>query len=316
MNILLTGATGFVGKHTTRELVHRGHQVFALVRQTSQVDFLKELDATLVFGDLSQKTKLGLPKLDAVIHLAGLIKAKTISDFYQVNVEGTRHLVESLAQQNLKSFVHVSSMAARGPNQSRRDFTSLGPTSHYGRSKLESEKMVQNHFDPKIVTTIRPPVIYGPEDRATLILFKLFKKRFFPLIGSGDQYLSFLFVKDLAKILVDVVEHPLQKTVSPEDGAQGYTWKEVVQIAETIYQNKILTPHLPLWSVKIIAQASEFFGKVFGFLPVFNKDKFQDAKQPFWTCSNDGFQENQRPKTQLKDGLKLTKEWYETQGWV
>lgn len=316
MNILITGATGFVGQHTTRELSSRGHHVFALVRQTSQIDFLRELGVTLVFGDLSQKTKLGLPRLDSVIHLAGLIKAKKTSEFYRVNVDGTRHLAENLQGQNLKSFVHVSSIAARGPNKSLTDFTSPGPTSHYGRSKLESENVVQNNLNPKITTIVRPPLIYGPEDHATLILFKLFEKRFFPLIGTGEQYFSFLFVKDLAKILADVAEHPLQTTISPEDGAQGHTWKDVVTIAQTIYQNKIWTPHLPLWTAKMMARAFDFFGKCFGFVSVFGKDKFEDAKQPFWTCSNEGLPEDQKPKTQLKDGFKLTKEWYETQGWI
>lgn len=322
MKILLTGATGFVGSHVARVLVSQEHEVFALVRPKSKYEFLKKLGVNLVFGELDKPevAEIQLPQINGVIHLAGLIKALRRDDFYRTNVEGTRNLLNLLKNQSLNSFVFVSSIAARGPNRFLDDHEGVGPVSHYGRSKREAEELViQNHGQYPVII-FRPPVIYGPGDRETLSLFKMFKGGWLPIIGKGERRISFVYVEDLVKALIATLLDPPKtvKTFYPEDGHGGYSWSEFHAIAEEIYRKKIRKIFVPLWSVRLLAVLNEILGRFRGVVPMLSGEKYSEIKQPLWVCSFNGQRSFFKlpPFTKLKEGIKETKGWYESKGWV
>src|SRR5690349_2950454 len=131
MKVLVTGATGFIGNHLVMKLQEQGHHVYALVRRSSSYNKIEAMGVKLIFGTLEDVKVDGVwPALDAVIHVGGLIKSKTTEGFYKTNTEGTIKLFESLKNLDLKHFVFVSSISARGPFGEAPQ-----PTSHYGRSK-------------------------------------------------------------------------------------------------------------------------------------------------------------------------------------
>src|SRR5262245_14326083 len=111
MNLFLTGASGFLGSHTAEELIHRGHSLTALVRKTSQTNFLKSLPLKLVEGALPEVRSLEtiFEETDAVIHIAGLIKARSEAEFFKANAIGTQSLVDQVlaAKKKPKLFIYV-----------------------------------------------------------------------------------------------------------------------------------------------------------------------------------------------------------------
>lgn len=288
MKVLVTGATGFVGKVTVRELITRGHSVYALARQTAQFENLKKLGAKPFRGDLGNlPSRETLPGFEAVIHLAGIIKASTPDTFYKVNTEGTQKLLEWLDVKILKHFVHVSSISARGPNHNKNDLTGTGPVSHYGKSKLQSESIVSAMLDPKQFTIVRPPVIYGPGDQATLPLFKMFAWGHF-FCARKSQTISMVYVEDVARLLATLVSKPSQNVIYPDDGAQGHSLKEILKTASKIFGKPIRQHHLPKTLLASLAATTTVIGRLTGVPLMFNWDKFCEMQQEFWVCDNDG----------------------------
>src|SRR5262245_53251665 len=101
MRVLITGASGFLGSHVAEELVRDGAQVRCLVRRTSKVDFLQTLPAVeLCYGAVEQREALddAVRGCDAVVHAAGLVKAKSADEFFEVNVRGTENLLDAVRQ--------------------------------------------------------------------------------------------------------------------------------------------------------------------------------------------------------------------------
>ena len=98
MKVFLTGATGFLGSHVAKELHRRGHSLITLARSTSQTDHLSEMGAEIIWGSLPDPGPLSqvLSKVDAVIHIAGAIKALSKKDFLTINSHGTARLVDEI----------------------------------------------------------------------------------------------------------------------------------------------------------------------------------------------------------------------------
>src|SRR5271169_3518854 len=110
MKALVTGATGFIGSHLTDALVKKGFTVTCLVRNTSSLNYLEDLNVRLVQGDCVRKESLyeAVEGVDYVFHLAGLTKACSEADFLAANVKGTENLLQALLERNagIKRFVY------------------------------------------------------------------------------------------------------------------------------------------------------------------------------------------------------------------
>lgn len=316
MKILITGATGFIGLHTAKKLVDEGHEVFALVRSPQKCQQLKSWGVKLVPGSLEKIKEAKIPQVNGVIHLAGLIKARSKKEYFEVNTEATRHLLEALSSSHLKKFVFVSSLSARGPNKEKDNPQGLGPMSAYGESKFKAEEIVCNYQNQFPICIVRPPIVYGPGDVETFSFFKMFKWGFFPKIGSKDQYVSFIYISDLVNILVEKVtdhQNPLE-VIQPDDGNGGYSWGEFVNIAQNIYQKKIRLISVPSWAIYFYAIFSEWFSKLRKKPSLFSREKYKEAIQPFWTYP--AYKPSHSQNISIKEGLVLAKTWYEKEGWL
>ena len=178
MRVLITGASGFLGSHVAEQLKSAGHDVRCLVRKTSNTRFLDELGVELAEGALHQKDSLekAVEGVDAIIHSAGLVKARSEADFFACNTQGTANLLDAAIEHapNLKRFVHVSSLEACGPSPDGRPVPhhQERPVTAYGRSKLAAEKECLSRKDRLPVVLLRPGAIYGPRDNELLEAFR------------------------------------------------------------------------------------------------------------------------------------------------
>ena len=225
----ITGATGFIGHCLTRKLVERGARVKCLVRPTSNRDDLRLLpNVEFVEGDLKDGAALasGVADVDGVFHLAGLTRENRSGEFMEVNCGGTTDLARYCARSGRRpTFVFVSSLSAAGVAQRgdaisgqsgerlyelcrrKRETDYPRPISPYGRSKFAAEQNLQDYAEKFPITIVRPPYVFGERDMASSPLFEM-AKRFGNFVNPGwkDRYFSFVYVEDLADVLIAAME--------------------------------------------------------------------------------------------------------------
>lgn len=181
MKVLITGANGFIGSHLTKELAKK-HDVYCLVRASSNLHAIADENINIVFGDLHNKTSLRsvVKDVDYIFHLAGNKKAKNEKSYYDDNFIGTKNLLETIISERikLKRFVFISSLSAYGPSNSLSPKVEDGikePVDAFGESKLQAQQYVQ-FCSPKVPSTIVvAPIIYGPGDLEMLTFFNILR---------------------------------------------------------------------------------------------------------------------------------------------
>jgi dihydroflavonol-4-reductase len=216
MHVLLTGATGFLGSHVARALVASGHRVRALARVTSKRDILADVPETeWVTGDLvdPRAVEEAVRGCDAVIHTAAIVgfTPRVAARQHEVNVEGTRRLLDAARAAGVRRFVHTSSIAAIGrgregavaDEETRYDWP---PGLGYNESKRDSERLVRRATGIETVC-VNPALVFGPGEvyRRTLPLFRLVKWGLMPLVPPGGTTLC--DVRDVAAAHVAALTH-------------------------------------------------------------------------------------------------------------
>lgn len=322
--ILVTGGTGFTGSHLCKRLIERGYSVRALVRDKSRGDDLARWGVELVVGDLRNRRSLAKATqgIDTVYHIAASFRPENISrrDLWEINVEGTRNLLEVSIAADVGRFVHCSTVGVHGniKNPPASEETPYQPEDSYQASKAEGERVVLQHAiksGPDIVV-FRPAGIYGPGDVRFLKLFKAIKKRRFVMLGSGQVLYQLIYIDDLIEgILLCGTKEEAVGQVFILTGQAPITLNCLVQeIANTVHV-QVPRGHFPVMPVYLAGFACELFFKPLGIQPpiyrrrvdFFRKDRafsIEKAKNKL------GFQ----PKVELKFGLQKTTAWYKEQG--
>lgn len=202
LRILVSGATGFIGGRLACHLAAQGHQVRALVRRDAPK--LAERGVTLIPGDVTdtQALRLALQGVDAVFHLAAVrdVWGTPETVYRQVNVEGTRCLLEAAIASDVQRFVYCSSVGvARYPGNLAADETLpySEPTSQvlYHRTKAQAEQIA---LDAQAVV-VRPAITYGPGDAngfVTRLITLLIQGRFLG-VGNGCNHVDLVYMDDL-----------------------------------------------------------------------------------------------------------------------
>ena len=211
MKTLITGATGFIGKSLVRTLLEKNRALRCLVRGKSNVEELKKQGVEIICGDLldTNSLKEAVKGVNIVYHLAGEVYAKRCDDFFKTNVEGTRNLLDTCLSENIEKIVHLSSIAAVGPNPDRNTLlteeTPCKPITTYGKSKYEGEQLALSYFEKfgLPIVCVRPPTVYGPGQSEVLDSFfkNIYRKRIV-VVGDGDCLRSLCYIDNLIKGLI------------------------------------------------------------------------------------------------------------------
>ncbi|HEX4382964.1 MAG TPA: NAD-dependent epimerase/dehydratase family protein [Myxococcales bacterium] len=328
MKVLLTGGSGFLGSYVAEKLSAGGHAVRALVRPKSEKRFLEKLPG-LEFapGAVDDRASLkdAVQGVDAVVHVAGIVKARRPEEFFAVNTQGTKNLLEAVLERGgVKRFVHVSSLAAVGPSADGtpvHENAEPKPVTHYGRSKLEAERAVLAEAARLPVTVIRPPLIYGPRDRETLAFFTSIKNGVLPVMGDGGNTLSVIYGEDCASAIAlaaTTPNAPSGKAYFVDDG-DVLIWRDALKEVEAAMGKRaFVRVGLPMGIIKVAAAASQTWGKLTNTAQMLTLDKVNELSQRHWVCSGDGARRDLgwTPKTDWPAGVKAAVAWYRSERWL
>jgi len=324
--VLVTGASGFVGGHVVEALVRSGIRPRCLVRQTSRMDYIKDFSPELVFGDITSSASLetAVAGVDAVVHCAGLTHATSLSDYLRINADGCSNLYRACLAKNpgVRRIVHISSLAAFGPSVAGRpvqEGQEKRPVNDYGRSKLAGHRMAEAHMDRLPVVILAPPAVYGPFDRAFMLLFACAKRGFSPAIGWDERWISLVYAKDLARAVLVCLEseRAVGKEYLLEDG-HAHTWREVTTAIGHSMHRSPRRVRIPLMVARAIAAIAGCAARCRGKTARFDSDRLKDFLQPAWTCSAARIREELgfTPQYALDQGIAETCHWYMEHKWL
>jgi len=317
-NVLVTGASGFIGSFLVEEALSRNWKVWAGVRQTSSKEYLR--DERISFIDLfySDKEKLkqqikdhanSFGKWDYIIHNAGVTKCLHSEDFEKINYRFTRNLIEALAESGAvpDKFILMSSLSAAPPTDTL-----------YGKSKRKAEEFLESQTNFPCVI-LRPTGVYGPRDKDYFLVLKSIKKGLELTAGFQPQLLTFIYVKDLAKVAFLAAKSPFTHKIYTVSDGNTYSDEAYTQLAkEALGKKRVLKLRVPLIVLKTVSILAEVFSKLSKKPSTLNRDKYKIMKRRDWTCDISplkqelGFQ----AEYDLERGITECVDWYANHGWL
>lgn len=332
-NILITGASGFIGSFLAEEGIRRNYRVFAAVRSSSSVSYLQDKNIKVIQLNLADKSEMikdfkdlaekGI-RFHFVVHNAGVTKTFHKMEFFKVNYEYTRNLVEALTESGCipDKFLYMSSLEAYGKGNEKtlepiRETDTPHPFSLYGKSKLKSEQYLKslNNF-PYLI--FRPTGVYGPREKDYFVYISAIKHGFEFYIGREKQYLSFVYVKDLSRaVYLGLESEIVNKSYFISDG-NAYTSRDLAAIVKEILGKKCLRIRIPKTMVRLISYVAEPISNLLSKRTILNPDKYKALTCTNWLCDSGNLYKdfNFNAQYPLKDGMKEAIAWYQSHRWL
>lgn len=305
MKLFLTGSTGFVGFTILLESLRNPliDHLTASVRNPSKLLSLLASEGfpspppklSIIQGDTSQ---WNLPSSDfsptACIHCAGTLFSHDPAAYFRDNVDGTLNLLAQLPPSC--QTILLSSQSAAGPSpsfsQPLHENDPCAPISFYGKSKYQMELAVGKKFaSSRPILVLRPPIILGPRDSASLPLFRMAKSPVCFKPGSQEKTLSWISVNDLVSALFTALrkDSPSSGTyfVAATDPTTDSTL--IREAAQTLGKNPVILP-IPKLLLKSIARLSSLFPAIGKSVPSLTPDRCQELFHDAWVVSPSRFQ--------------------------
>jgi NADH dehydrogenase len=243
--IVITGATGFIGREVVKEALAEGHRVRAIVRDLREA---KRFDTTenveLFHGNvLSAESLAGaFDRAKAVIHLVGIINEWKENTFQRAHVEATRNVVDGAKKAGVKRYIHMSALGARE-----------GAASRYHQTKWAAEEYVRK--SGLAWTIFRPSLVYGEGDRSINVLRQMVRTApFIPVLGKGEAKIQPVSVRNVALAFVRAIKNDdaIQK-IYDLVGPEAFTWNELYDKLMTAAGVKKRKTHMPVPLMKLPA---------------------------------------------------------------
>lgn len=332
-HVLVTGATGFIGRNLVPALLESGNTVTALVRNPGQWHGPTHSALEVLGGDIChlEAVRNAVRRVDGVFHLAGATTSTSLAKSRAINLGGMQTLVQAIrSRSDPPKLVFVSSLAVAGAlaNRGVTEGMDCQPVSNYGRTKLEAEHFLRTVSDEIPATIVRPPCVFGPWDKNLLLFFRSVRRGWNLCAGSAQHRFSFLYVQDLIQGLISALHHG-QRIQSLEDSRNTGIYYlahpnpvSFTQIAEWIGpffgRSSVRTVQIPMSFAWMVAALAEGWGRISGRMPFINLDKLRDARIGSWICSADRAASELKFQTHatLEVQLRETFEWYKSQGWL
>lgn len=331
MKILVTGASGFIGSFIVEEALRRGMETWAAVRGSSKRDFLQDGRIHFIELNLSSQSQLEEQlhghQFDYVVHAAGVTKCLNDSDFFKINTEGTKNLVNALLslQMPVKRFVYVSSLSIFGAIRETQPYKEIlesdtpMPNTNYGRSKLQAELWLDSLRASFPYVILRPTGVYGPRERDYFMMAKSIRQHTDFAVGFRQQDITFVYVLDVVQAVFLACE-------------KGQTGRKYFLSDGQVYQSATFSNLIrkelgnpwwirvtaPIWLLRVITFFGDKIGHITGKISALNNDKFHILKQRNWRCDIEPARRElgYEPQYTLTEGVPLTIKWYRENGWL
>lgn len=327
MRTLVTGGTGFTGSHLVRRLLSDDHEVVCLDKEKGLfADELSELGAEVVLGSVTDRALLGrLTKgQEVVFHLAAAFRDVSAPEsvYWDVNVNGTRYVLEAAEEHGVRRVVYCSTQGVHGhvEDPPGDEETPIEPEDYYQYTKYEGEVVCHEFMDRGMeISIVRPTAIYGPGDPGRwLMLFKMARRGRFLMFGDGETTYHPVYIDNLVDLFLLTADkrEAVGRTYIGAD-EHYYTLNEIVRMVGEAIDVEVKIVHLPFWPLWLASAAVEFSCKPFRVdPPLFRRraDWFRQVRAFRIDRARDEL--DFRPRVGLEEGLRTTGEWYRANGYL
>lgn len=331
LNLLVTGASGFIGSFVVEEALRRGMEVWAGVRKSSSRQYLQDSRIHLIELDFSSaatlREQLRGHRFDYVVHAAGATKCLRTDDFFRVNTEGTKHLVDALLALNmpLKRFIYLSSLSVFGAIREQQPYQEIDendlprPNTAYGRSKLEAERYLDSIGNDFPYIVLRPTGVYGPREKDYFLMAKSIKQHMDFSVGFRRQDITFVYVEDVVQAVFLAFDHGMNgRKYFLSDGNVYQSSDFSNYIHDALGRPFRVRLTAPLWVLRLVTRVGEWWGRATGRMTALNNDKYNILRQRNWRCNIEPAMDElgYHARFDLKRGTDLTIRWYQENHWL
>lgn len=327
MNALVTGGTGFTGSHLVRRLLDKGWNVTALDHKPGLfAEDLEQEGATVVLGSVTEVDAVDQVSegQDVVFHLAAAFRDMTAprETYWNVNVEGTRHVLQSASRHDVDKVVYCSTQGVHGHvnNPPGDENTPIEPEDYYQETKYEGELVCQEYIDDGMdISIVRPTAIYGPGDPGRfLMLFKMAQTGHFLMFGNGTTTYHPVYIDNLVDLFMLAAQHP-RSSGETYIGADGdyYTLNDLVKKVGAAIGVDVRIWHLPFWPMWAVSAVVEAVCKPLGIEPPLFRRRADWYRQVRAFRIDKSVEElGYEPAVDLDEGLRRTAQWYRDNGYL
>jgi len=321
---LITGGTGFIGSRLALACAARGEQVRVLAQRNTPAERqncqqLEQHGIDIVEGSVTDPGTVAqaCDGMNVIYHLAAAQHEANVPDkhYYDVNVEGTRNLLEAAVRAGIRRFVHGSTIGVYGigRNGPVQDDSPLQPDNIYGKTKLEGEKVVRQFFDKLPIAIVRISETYGPGDRRLLKLFHGIQKGRFFHIGDGQNLHHLVYIDDLIEGLrLAATEEAAVGNTFVLAGPKAVSTKEMIRCICRAANVSVPRLRVPLWPLMATAIAMEGVMRPLGIQPPLHRRRMNFFVKSFqFSCDNARQLLGYEPAVSVEEGIRRTREWYQ-----
>jgi len=327
MRILITGGTGFTGKALVKRLLDDGHQVVALdYKEGVKTQELRDWGAEVVIGSVTDARVVErcTEGVDIVHHLAAAFRELDVPNSYydEVNVGGTRTVLEASLRHGVKKLIYCSTCGVHGnvDHPPANEDSPINAADYYQQTKYDAEPVVLEYPSRGLPTVIlRPAAIYGPGDpERFFMIFRRVGNGSFPMFGGGRTLYHPLYIDSLVDALV------LAQEPGRGDGAayliadaEYVSIEDLVRAVGRAMNVDVKIRHFPVWPLVIAGHLCEKLCKPLRITPpIF-------PRRVDWYRQNRAFDISKArrdlgydPTVGLDEGLRRTADWYRDEGYL
>lgn len=250
--VTIFGGSGFVGRHTVRELARKGYRIRAAVRRPDLAGHLQPMGSVGQIHPVQanirypESIQAALAGADIAINLVAVLASTGRQTFDSLHVKGAREVAKAAKEAGVKRFIHVSAIGADASS-----------SSNYARTKGLGERAVLEEFPDAII--LRPSIVFGPEDE----FFNRFAAMaqnapFLPLISGGRTKFQPIYVGDLAEAICNVSGGAgVQGQIYELGGPEALSFRELLQQVKKWSGRNPGFINLPAWLAKLMAVLSK-----------------------------------------------------------
>ncbi|HTG35331.1 MAG TPA: NAD(P)-dependent oxidoreductase [Thermoanaerobaculia bacterium] len=327
MRILVTGGTGFTGKALVRRLLDLGHEVVALdYKEGLKTAELRDWGAGVIIGSVTDAAvvRRAMEGVEVVHHLAAAFREMNVPDTYywEVNVQGTRNVLDEALKQGVRKLVYCSTCGVHGniDHPPGGEDAPIQPADYYQRTKYEAEPLVRTFHQRGLPAAIlRPAAIYGPGDpERFLMIFRRVSRGTFPMFGNGKTLYHPLYIDNLVDAFVAAMADGVGDGEAYLIADDEYLEiEDLVKRVGRALNVDVKIPHYPVWPVVAAGHVVEKACRPFGITPpIF-------PRRVDWYRQNRAFKIDKakrdlgyEPKVGIDEGLRRTADWYRREGYI